>query len=231
MSSTATLVLFGILIAAGGWYAHALWMRRKGLGTRTQPAAETKGNKGVRPREGMRPPFGSCNRTTFCLALGHRLAESRLAAESLSLIIVRVDDDRRPHYRRDFQTVASTARAVGELFMTVLRATDWVVLLDATTLAVVLPSARLVDAISIGERLRGAVSRCCFSGDVEGLQVALSTGIAVAIEEDDCQTLLGRAEAAMQAAVQAGGNGSCYHTGRRSESVAYPAGCGLEVPC
>jgi diguanylate cyclase (GGDEF)-like protein len=153
---------------------------------------------------------GVCGRDTFSLALGHRLAELGRTRVPLSVILVRVDDFRELCNAYGSHAGSLALQALAKFFTAALRDMDWVARLDTTTFAVLLPGANLVNTTSVAERLRTGVAQASLRVDRHVVNVTISTGAAEASESEDGNTLMQRAEKAMQIAIAQGGN--CSHS-------------------
>jgi diguanylate cyclase len=162
---------------------------------------------------------GLCNRTTFCMLLGRRLAEIRRGSEAFSVLLLHVDG-----YDR---IVAKFGQQAGELALRVtmqflnasFRETDLVSYFQTATFAALLPRARISDAIGVAERLRQAIARCKFPVGNTRFQFTISLAGAEATLEDDTERLLERAQKALDQAIKAGGNRTCLHNGQSPELV------------
>jgi diguanylate cyclase (GGDEF)-like protein len=166
-----------------------------------QPAArDTKGGDLV----------GPCVRNTFCLALGHRLAESKRRGDPISVIMVRIDNYRSLCASYGHSTGNHVLDAAGKFFIAAVRGMDWVARFDATTFAFLLPNTELANATRVAERLRTTASSHALTVDGNCIHVTISTGTAQASDGDSGDVLLCRAEKAMQASTEAGGN--CSHS-------------------
>ena len=83
--------------------------------------------------------------------------------------------------------------------------------------ALLLPAAKLAEAIQIAERLRAEFAQIYGSAQAQAEQLRLTLSVAVAqvMESDDTLSLLKRAEAALDAAHRRGGDRAYYHDGDR----------------
>ena len=80
-----------------------------------------------------------------------------------------------------------------------------------------LPGANTVELIRVAERLRQAIARCLLPIEAHAVQFTVSLGAATAIQTDAAETMLARAEAALQQAEAAGGNRTFFHNGQLAE--------------
>lgn len=203
------LVLTVTAGAAAGWLLHARWM---------QPLERARSWQEQHRREEA-DLSGPCIRSTFSLALSHRLAESKRRDDPLSVILLRIDDYQRLCDRHGLHTSRLVLEAAGKLFTASVRAMDWVARLDATTFALLLPNTALVHARGVAERLRTSAAASKLTVATDHVQVTISAGVAAATLTDTANDVLRRAEEAMEAAIQTGGNRSYAHTGQQLEAV------------
>jgi diguanylate cyclase (GGDEF)-like protein len=147
-----------------------------------------------------------CVRNTFCLALGHRLAESARRGDPLSLILARVDNYQGISDRYGLQAGSQILDAAGKLFIASVRDMDWVARFDTTTFAFLLPNTAHVNSLVVAERLRTTVSSARLSMGGTLVSLTLSLGTTEAMLGDSSEAILRRAEEAMIASARAGGN-------------------------
>jgi diguanylate cyclase (GGDEF)-like protein len=212
MSSTiigSVVALMALAGGAAGWLLHACVVRRLERAGKDQERREQEEANLVAP----------CIRNTFCLALGHRLAESKRRGDPLSLILVRIDNYRRLYDRHGFHTSRSSLETTGKFLTASVRAMDWVARFDATTFALLLPDTALVHATGVAERLRTGIAARDLAIAGDHVQLTISTGTTATTLGDSGSTMLCRAEEAMEAAIQAGGNRSYAHVGRQLQPV------------
>ena len=172
---------------------------------------------------GERNPIGdetaiSPVRTTFSLALGHRLAESARSGEPLSLLLVRIDNYQVVRDRHGLQATNQILHAAGKFFIASVRGMDWVARFDMTTFAFLLPKTAHSGALHVAERLRTTISSAALSAEETMIPLALSVGTTEAALGDSSEAVLRRAEEAMKASTRAGGN--CIHTHARGRPLA-----------
>lgn len=150
-----------------------------------------------------------CVRNTFALALDRCLPEAARRGDSLSVVLVSIDNARNLSDGGALRIGNETLDAVGKAFIAAVRATDWVARFDATTFALLLPGAAGANTLIVVERLRRAVSRVAADG-LAPLPLTLSIGTTDFVPGDSSATVLDRAEEAMFAAIAAGGD--CVRT-------------------
>jgi diguanylate cyclase (GGDEF)-like protein len=149
-------------------------------------------------------------RTTFSLALGHRLAESARSGDPLSLILVRIDNYQAVYDHYGLQASNQILDAAGTFFVGSVREMDWVARFDRTTFAFLLPRTAHANALRVAERMRTRISSSALSVNGTSIPLTLSLGTTEAALGDSSDAILRRAEEAMNAAIQKGGN--CVHS-------------------
>ncbi len=92
---------------------------------------------------------------------------------------------------------------IADLLRTSVRVSDQVARIAADEFVVIIPETDVRGAKIVGEKIRRAVELFPFD---EGLEVTVSVGITSAVEKDSPERLLVRAERAVIAAKERGGN-------------------------
>jgi diguanylate cyclase (GGDEF)-like protein len=146
-----------------------------------------------------------CVRNTFVLALDRYLPDSARRGEPFSVMLVSIDNDRGLGELRGLPMGNETLEAVGKTFVASVRSSDWVARFDATTFVFLLPGTAHAHALIVAERLRKTVSRAALDG-VAPNRLALSIGTTDFAPGDSSASILQRAEEALSAANQAGGD-------------------------
>jgi diguanylate cyclase (GGDEF)-like protein len=144
---------------------------------------------------------GCPNRRAFLERLGLAIATTAAGRGRAAVCLIDLDsfkavNDRDGHGAGDAALVAVTASLTG-----VVRENDTVARLGGDEFAVLAAVTAAVDADELAERLRSAVSQ---AGRYCG--VTASVGVALVEPDDDVNTLLHRADAAMYRAKTSGGN-------------------------
>lgn len=146
------------------------------------------------------------SREAFYEDVKRRLAEWKRGGANLSVLFIRVDDLELLCAEADPATRTAIKDATYNFLRGSLRDMDHVIRYDDSTFALSLPTARLADAVAIGERIRKTIGR----GDQKianlTTRLTVSIGAAHASADDDADELLGRGQAAMEAALHGGGN-------------------------
>jgi len=82
-----------------------------------------------------------------------------------------------------------------------------------------LPTAELVHAIRVAERLREGVQQFSRSRSGRKSAITFSVGVVQIVESDESISLLKRVEAALDAADRRGGNRAYYHDGQKCAPI------------
>lgn len=90
---------------------------------------------------------------------------------------------------------------------------------DRQTFALLLPGYAPVQAMEMADRIRKLSMQCPLPTPNGSLEFTLSIGAAQAPQGDDASHPLGRAEAALDSAVRAGGNSVFFHNGEWTETA------------
>jgi len=177
------------------------------------------------------PQNGLCNRTSFCMMLGRRLAELRRSGQAMSVLLLHVDGYDRIVSRYGAQAGELAIRVTTQFLTASFREMDLVAHFQDATFAALLPGAQVSNAVNVAERLRQAIARCKFPVGNERFQFTVSLAGAEATGDDDTERLLARAYDALEEAIKAGGNRTSFHNGQWPELVArLPHADGVTVP-
>ena len=184
-----------------------------------QPTAEPLAPAG--PAERVETTAGAqkhvCDRDTFCALLNNRLAEWRRGGVAPSIVFVEIDNYQAVRSSRGPQVGERVLRTAAQFLNAAVRDMDLVADYDTATYVLLLPGAKLVNAVGVAERLREAIARCTLPLEGGELRFTVSMGGAEANREDDTPRLLQRAREALLAAVKSGGNCSFFHNGQWCE--------------
>jgi diguanylate cyclase len=158
-------------------------------------------------------------RTHFCQIVRSRSAEWKRGGPKFSVVLLEVNR----HDHCEGQTGSPSrehAMQIGAKYLTsTLREMDVVGNYAPGCFALLLPTAGLVDAIRVAERLREGFHQYCLSAQDGALRLAFSVGVVQVSETDESVSLLKRAEAALDVAVRRGGNRTYYHDGERCAPI------------
>lgn len=156
------------------------------------------------------------SRTALCQHVRTRVAEWRRGGPPISLVLVELDQYEvasRQHGPQAAELgVFNAVRCVAAL----IREMDVIAWYNPRCIAVLLPSARLINSIRITERVRRAIAQRRVPVGSEWLRFTASIGVVEVIDSDDSVVLLHRAESALTTAKGRGGDCTCYHDGHQS---------------
>ncbi len=154
-------------------------------------------------------------RTIFCQQVRNRMAEWKRGGPTFSILLVEInqygqDGQPRPDDGPDV-SLATVAR-----FLTgSVREMDVLGHYAPGCFALLLPTARLAQAIQIAQRLREEFAEVHGPAHAEQSRLTLSFAIVQVMDNDDTISLLKRAEAALDAAGRRGGDAAFYDDGDR----------------
>lgn len=192
----------------------------------TKPAAAAK--PAAETADASNDPFrtdvqtGLPNRTAFCEEVRRRAAESNRYDSKLSLMLVKVNTLKKFAERPADPTAELVLRTVSQFLTAGMREMDMVARYQNDTFAVLLPGTPLSQTIAVAERLRAAVARCPLRSKDFELQISVSAGLAEVVRNDDSASLMKRAEAAVQASISSGVDGTYFETGKGIERYVAP---------
>lgn len=154
------------------------------------------------------PLTSAANRREFLRAAGEMLKDRRQGARPagrLSLLLIDADrfkaiNDTFGHQVGDAALVAMTRSAT-----IAVRDQDIVARIGGEEFAVLLPGMSIDDARQVAERVRHAIATTCIPS-AQAVRLTASVGVATAVDADDVESLLARADGAMYAAKRAGGD-------------------------
>jgi len=147
-----------------------------------------------------------CVRNTFALALDRHLPDAARRGDPLSVVLVAIDNARDLSDGCRVRIGDETLETVGKTFIASVRATDCVARFDATTFAFLLTDTEHASALMVAERLRKVVSAVALPAGAGSIRLTLSIGTSDFVLGDSSASILRRAEEAMIAAAQAGGD-------------------------
>ncbi len=131
--------------------------------------------------------------------------------ESFSVAIFDIDHFKQVNDRKGHLFGDRTLQAVARILDESVRDTDVVARYGGEEFVVVMPQTALVNACVFAERVRAAVEA--------NLGLTVSGGVAMALDGDNAQSLLSRADAALYSGKAAGRNRIYRHTGADIEPV------------
>jgi diguanylate cyclase (GGDEF)-like protein len=167
------------------------------------------------------PPL--LNRTAFCQHVRARMAEWKRGGPTLALVLVEIDQFHAltrtygPTFRD--QLVVSLARVV----FAGVREMDMVARYSSGCLGFLLPRAELPDAIRVADRIRAAASQAAIDLNGTPRSYTISVGIIETSGAEDMVSLFRKAQSALEAGHQHGGNCTFHHDGRAAKLAAVEA--------
>jgi diguanylate cyclase (GGDEF)-like protein len=158
---------------------------------------------------------GLANRRGFDQELSQRVARRRRGGPPLSLVLVDVDHFKRFNDEHGHQAGDAVLSQVADVLTESTRQMDFLARYGGEEFSVVLPGTTLEEAKVVAERIRGAVEKRAFKFHGKQLHVTVSAGLAEADIKEEEAALLGRTDAAMYAAKNAGRNLCQWHDGTK----------------
>jgi diguanylate cyclase len=157
------------------------------------------------------------NRTAFCQHVRGRVAEWKRGGPTLTLVLVEIDDfeSLTLQYGAKFRDLLVTS--LGRVVFANVREMDMVARYSASCLAFLLPKAQLFDALRVADRIREAASQVALTAGEAKTCFTVSVGLIEAGSADDMVALFRKAETALDAARQRGGNCLFHHDGERCQ--------------
>ena len=150
---------------------------------------------------------GCFNRRHLDTRLSEEVLRCHRSGPPLSVIVADID-----HFKNVNDTLGHAAgdtvlRGLAEVYRDAMRQRlDWVARYGGEEFVIVLPDTDIGRAVAIAERLRSAVQGSRFNHAGTPIQVTASFGVAECRDDDTPETLLGRADAMLYQAKDAGRN-------------------------
>lgn len=148
---------------------------------------------------------GLANRREFMGGLERAIAGARRSGRPLALALVDIDHFKRVNDAHGHPAGDEVIRSVADAAADAMRGGDLVGRIGGEEFAILLPDTDLDAAWDAGERLRQTIQAHNIrlpSGDI--VKVTLSCGVAVARRDDDSDSLIARADAALYEAKNGG---------------------------
>jgi diguanylate cyclase len=187
---------------------------------RRLPASESERNKpdslALSPRSGPAPQL--CDRTSFCHQVRCRVAEWKRGGPSLCLLLLGIDDYEGLAEEHGMPVVTNILDAMAHTLNAAVREMDLAARYSPRCFATLLPRTTQVEASIVAQRIRQELSECKVPGHAD-LQISISVGVTDILEGDDLVRLMQRAEEALRAAQENGGDTTYYHNGQWPEQV------------
>ncbi len=186
-------------------------------------APSGRGDPQRKPRGGRRArgdASGSPGRTYFCQQVRSRMAEWQRGGPAFSVALIEVCQSGQRGENNPRQTKETMSRLAATYLLATVREMDVLGSYTPDCFALMMPTAGLVDAIRVVNRLSEQLLEHIFLEAGKQSALALSVGVVQAIQIDDATSLLKRAEMALDAAERKGGNRVYCHDGQRIAPVA-----------
>ncbi len=155
------------------------------------------------------------NRTAFCQHVRSRMAEWKRGGPTLTLVLVEIDqfDKLTNRFGPKFRDLLVTC--LTRVVVAGVRDMDMIARYNAGCLGFILPKAEIADSIRVADRIREACSQLALPIDGNRVNFTVSGGLIEVVHADDMIGLFGKAEKALDAAHQLGGNCLFQHDGKR----------------
>jgi len=149
---------------------------------------------------------GIGNRQLFDITLDQALKLRKRVSLPLSVLLIDIDrfksvNDTRGHLKGD-----EVIRAVASILKDRVREADLLARWGGEEFILLANNCRLENARELGETLREAVASAAVLAPDDGLRVSVSCGVAECADDDDAETLAGRADRALYRAKDEGRN-------------------------
>jgi diguanylate cyclase len=197
--------------------AITLGIEEKTADTAVASSSETPGNISVPQDSPAQDNFFS--RSIFCQQVRFRTAEWKRGGSIFSVLLIEVNEYGLNSSSPSQQWNSVAMQAAISYLASSAREMDVLGYYASGCLAMLLPTAELVDAIHVAERLREGFLLANPMQDDEQIRLALSVGVVQVMDLDDSISVLKRAEEALDAAVRRGGDRVYYHDGTRCAPI------------
>ncbi len=187
--------------------------------TPVQPAAAAEDTASEEPQiENLADDLPELlNRTAFCQHVRSRMAEWKRGGPSLTLVLVQIDqfDSVTRLYGAKFRDILVTS--LMRVVFAGVREMDLVARYSSSCLAFLLPKAELFDAFCVADRIRDGVNQVSISAGGTKVGFTVSIGLIQAESAEDMVALFRKAEMALDAGRQRGGNCLFHHDGEQCQ--------------
>ena len=154
------------------------------------------------------------NRRAFETDIAQCLAEYHRTGQVFTLAMIDLDKFKRLNDTHGHQAGDEVLRGTGRVLRRVLRESDSIARYGGEEFAVIFNRAAIAEVHRALTRLRKAIARTEFDFPGEKLQVTISVGAARVMAGEDQEAIVGRADAALYAAKEAGRNCGRWHDGQ-----------------
>jgi diguanylate cyclase len=142
----------------------------------------------------------------------------RNTAADLSMTVYSIDNLDEIHNQHGEKFTDIVRCSIAQFFMKLVSETNHVARIGNGRFAVLIPGSQPQDAVLIAERVRRTTSGCELTLPNGTLKLTLSVGISHHLADEKYQSMLDRAEAAVEHAQAAGGNQTCVDHGFKNQS-------------
>lgn len=174
------------------------------------------------------PLTGLPNRREFNERLEERMSAWKRRRESFSLLLLDVDHFKKLNDVHGHLIGDQVLAALGNSLRTAIRREDAVARYGGEEFAVLLPNTSLDQAILVARKVRESASHIAVNHNGQCVAITVSGGLATIQPNEQVESLIQRADAALYAAKSAGRNCSFTHDGlnccpAEGQSTAPPA--------
>lgn len=153
------------------------------------------------------PLTGADNRRSFLEKASYELLRSQRYKHPFALLMLDVDHFKSVNDTHGHKWGDQVLKTIVAKSVKTLRDTDLFGRIGGEEFAIILPETDTQAAIEVSERLRQTLSQIKISTDRGAIQITVSIGLAIIESRDDTlDTIMGRADAALYEAKQAGRN-------------------------
>ncbi len=161
------------------------------------------------------PLTGLCNRRALEECLSGEIARRKRYAEEFSIAIIDIDHFKNINDTQGHMVGDQIIKSVAQELDREARESDIVARFGGEEFVIVMPHSELSGAGITAERIRQQIEKNCS----EIASVTVSMGIATAMDEDDAEGLMTRADEALYQAKRDGRNCVRQHTGNSIEPI------------
>jgi diguanylate cyclase len=190
------------------------------------PPAAAPPSAPARPTGDLETNLPLSDRTAFCLAVSRRLAEWKRSGPAPAILLVRVDQYREVVSLHGQEAGIAVQETTAHFLQSTLREMDTIGRYATRTFASLLPGIKMPDLFIVAERLREAIAQCSLPSPTGDIKFTVSFGCALPQSNDSFESILRRAEQALDYAGRQGGNATYLHNGQSYQRAPEVAGIG-----
>ena len=171
------------------------------------------------------PLTGLPNRRDFSDRLEERMAGWKRRGEVFSLLMLDVDHFKKLNDKHGHQAGDEVLKTIGRALRGVLRRDDAVARYGGEEFVMILPGTTLEQARAVAEKVRQTIAKVEVNRGGTKITATISGGLATIQREEQSESLMQRADAALYAAKAGGRNCAYLHDGKVCRAnVETPAG-------